>query len=323
MITRRSTSFLAALLLTQSVSAVDQWWPSAWGISDQAGNTNFMTAAKTLAAVALIKQGMVVKLGHDYHAQMPIPAGRVFALRMPGAPSSPVLGSNRVIYNDEFLATEIGQVGTQLDGLGHTGLALGDDHDRTKMTFYNGVTAAEMIGPRGLRKNGIEKLKPIFTRGILIDLQGGLGRALEAGYEVTVDDIKQTLKWQGMSAADLMPGDALLLHTGWGRHWMVDNDLYASGEPGPGQAAASWLARKQPVLVGMDNWSIDVMPNPNDPKIAVPAHIELLVKNGILLHENLKLAELAARKQYLFAYIFTPVPIKGATGSPGSPIAVY
>ena len=65
------------------------------------------------------------------------------------------------------------------------------------------------------------------------------------------------------------------------------------------------------------------MPNPNDPKIAVPAHIELLVKNGILLHENLKLAELAARKQYRFAYIFTPVPIKGATGSPGSPIAVY
>ena len=315
---------LAAMLVAiQPAGAEEQWWPSPWGADDEAGNTNYMIPTKTLAATALIKQGVVVKLGHDYHADMPIPAGRVFALRIPGAPTSKVLGSNRVIYNDEFLATEIGQVGTQMDGFGHMGLALGDDDDRTKMTFYNGVTAAQMIGPRGLRKNGIEKLKPIFTRGILIDLEGGLGRTLTAGYEVTVDDIERTLEWQGMSANDIQPGDALLLHTGWGRLWMVDNDKYASGEPGPGQVAATWLADKKPVLVGVDNWSLDVMPNPTDPKTAVPAHIELLVKNGILLHENLKLAELAKRRQYLFAYIFTPLPIKGATGSPGSPIAVY
>ncbi len=314
---------MAALVAVQPLMAEEKWWPSRWGPDDEAGNTNYMTPAKTLAATALIKQGIVVKLGHDYHADMPIPVGRVFALRIPGAPSSQVLGSNQVIYNDEYLTAEIGQVGTQMDGFGHMGLALGDAADRTKMTFYNGVTAQQMMTPRGLIKHGVEKLKPLFTRGILIDLEGGLGDPLAAGYEVTVADILQTLAWQGMSADDIQPGDALLLHTGWGRLWMVDNQQYASGEPGPGQAAANWLAARQPVLVGMDNWSIDVMPNPNDPDIAVPAHIELLVKNGILLHENLKLAELATRKQYRFAYIFTPLPIRGATGSPGSPIAVY
>lgn len=325
MIEVRSLSWVLLILLgsIQPLSAAEKWWPSPWGAADEAGNTNYMTPAKTLSAVALIKQGEVVKLGHDYQAEMPIPIGRVFALRIPGAPSSKVLGSNRIVYNDEFLTAEIGQVGTQMDGFGHMGIALGSDVDRSQMTFYNGVTADEMMTPRGLAKNGVEKLKPLFTRGILLDFEGALGRTLQAGYEITVADIDKTLQWQGMSAHDIQAGDALLLHTGWGRLWMVDNEKYASGEPGPGFAAAVWLAKKKPVLVGVDNWSIDVMPNSSDPKIAVPAHIELLVKNGILLHENLKLADLAKRKQYLFAYIFTPLPIKGATGSPGSPIAVY
>jgi hypothetical protein len=51
-------------------------------------------------------------------------------------------------------------------------------------------------------------------------------------------------------------------------------------------------------------------------------HIELIAKNGIFLHENLDLAELVQDRAYEFAYIFVPVPLKGATGSPGSPIAV-
>jgi kynurenine formamidase len=49
---------------------------------------------------------------------------------------------------------------------------------------------------------------------------------------------------------------------------------------------------------------------------------ELITKNGIFLHENLDLSELIQDGAYEFAYIFVPVPMKGATGSPGSPIAV-
>src|SRR5277367_1950293 len=35
------------------------------------------------------------------------------------------LGENMVVWNDEYLATEIGQTGTQFDGLGHIGIQLG------------------------------------------------------------------------------------------------------------------------------------------------------------------------------------------------------
>ena len=53
---------------------------------------------------------------------MPIFGARVFALRIPGAPTGGPFGKNKLVYHDEFIATEIGQVGTQFDGLGHIGI---------------------------------------------------------------------------------------------------------------------------------------------------------------------------------------------------------
>jgi kynurenine formamidase len=47
-----------------------------------------------------------------------------------------------------------------------------------------------------------------------------------------------------------------------------------------------------------------------------------ITMNGIYIHENLALGQLAADQVYEFAYIFSPLRLKGATGSPGNPIAV-
>ncbi len=35
--------------------------------------------------------------------------------------------------------------------------------------------------------------------------------------------------------------------------------------PGIGVAAAEWLAKQDPMLIGADNWPVEVAPNP-DPK---------------------------------------------------------
>jgi kynurenine formamidase len=48
----------------------------------------------------------------------------------------------------------------------------------------------------------------------------------------------------------------------------------------------------------------------------------MLARNGIYLMENLVLDELATERVYEFAFVFAPLPLKGATGSPGNPIAV-
>ena len=56
--------------------------------------------------------------------------------------------------------------------------------------------------------------------------------------------------------------------------------------------------------------------------VAFPVHELLIVKNGIYILENLDLEGLANDKVYEFAFIFSPLRLKGATGSPGNPIAV-
>ncbi|HXT09661.1 MAG TPA: hypothetical protein VN715_22340 [Roseiarcus sp.] len=51
-------------------------------------------------------------------------------------------------------------------------------------------------------------------------------------------------------------------------------------------------------------------------------HQHLMMGHGIYLHEGLNLDALAATRRYEFAYVFSPLPIVGATGSPGTPLAV-
>jgi kynurenine formamidase len=297
------------------------WWPSRWGAEDEAGASNMMTPENVLRVLPLIKTGRIFELGRVYQAEMPLFGARVFGLRIPGAPTGGPLGSNGLIYHDEFLATEIGQVGTQFDGLGHIGCRAGRDGDLTEMRFYNGVTEAELANPYGLQKLGIEKVKPFFTRGILVDIAGAKGGMLDRGYEVTLEDVREALGRVGIDEASIRAGDGIFFNTGWGSLWMQDNARFNSGQPGIGLEVARWVVDKQAALVGADTWATEVVPNP-DPNLAFVVHQELLTKNGIFNHENLDFGELLAAGVYEFVYVFAPLRIKGATGSPGRPIAM-
>ena len=91
--------------------------------------------------------------------------------------------------------------------------------------------------------------------------------------------------------------------------------------PGIGVQAALWLATKDPMLLGADNWPVEVAPNP-DQQLSLPVHQVALVVNGIHLLENLKLDELVQKGVSEFAFVMQPLKIQGASGSTVSPIAV-
>jgi kynurenine formamidase len=298
-----------------------RWWPSRWGPQDEAGATNWITPAKVLEAARLIRTGKLYELGRVYEAGIPAFGARVFALRIPGTPTGGPFGKNKLIYHDEFLATEIGQIGTQFDGLGHIGCVVGRDGDMTEMRFYNGFTEAEMANAYGLQKLGVEKLKPIFTRGVLVDVAGLKGRMLNAGEEIRLADVQAALQRAGVAEASIRPGDAVFFNTGWGDLWMKDNAKFNSGQPGIGVEVAEWCVRKELCLVGSDTWATEVVPNPN-PDLAFIVHNILITRNGILNHENLDFTDLIKDRVHEFVYVFAPLRIKGATGSPGRPIAI-
>ncbi len=297
------------------------WWPSRWGASDEAGSTNWITPQKVLDSAKLIKTGKIYKIGRTYETGMPLFGARAFSLRIPGGPTGGPFGKNKLIYNDEYLATEIGQVGTQFDGLGHIGIQLGVDGDKNQMRYYNGFTEQQVGGAYGLQKLGTEKLKPIFTRAHLVDVVPLKGRMWEAGEEITVANIVAALSRVGIAESDVKEGDAILFHTGWGQLWMKNNDKYNAGCPGIGMEAARWIIQKGLCLTGADTWPTEVIPNP-DKDLAFPVHGELITKHGIVNHENLILDDLVKENVHQFVYCFCPSPIKGATGSHGCPIAI-
>jgi kynurenine formamidase len=291
-----------------------KWWPSEWGADDERGAANRLTPARALAAARLIRKGKVYSLGRVYEHGMPMFGKRHFSLTIPGRPTGGPEGRNRLVYNDEMFSGEIGQIGTQLDGLGHVGVRMfRDDY------FYNGFRLSEFGTSYGLKKLGIEKVGVFFTRGVLIDVASfrRTPRML-AGQAITLKDLQGALKAQKVEVGE---GDVVLLRTGHGKLWMKDNDAYNKGEPGLGMEAARWLCKRKIVLVGSDTWATEVVPA-QDRNRPFEVHQLLLVRNGIYNLENLDLEELARDKVYEFAFIFAPLRLKGATGSPGNPIAV-
>jgi kynurenine formamidase len=218
--------------------------------------------------------------------------------------------SNRRGSNEEIVITEIGQVGTQLDGFAH------QTHENS---LYNCFKQDDISTRGGFSKLGIEKVGAMITRGVMIDVAGLKGvDMLGDNYEITVQDLEQALQKQNLK---LQPGDAVFIHTGWGKLWGKDNARYVKSCPGVGVKAAEWLVKQDPMIVGSDNWPVEVAPNP-DKEISLPGHQIFLVVNGIHLLENMKLDELAAKKVNEFAFMMQPLKVKGGSGSTVAPIAV-
>jgi kynurenine formamidase len=291
------------------------WWPSPWGPTDEAGASNRITPAKVLEATRLIRTGRIFALGRIYEHGIPTFGNRHLSITIPGGPTGGPFGTARLMYNDEMFSGEIGQVGTQFDGLGHIGTLVGNE-----VIYYNGFKQSEVGGAYGLKKLGVHNCKPFFTRGVLVDVLGLKGGdMLPAGYVITPADIQAALTRQGIREPG--EGDAVLFRTGWGKLWMKDNAKFNAGTPGIGVTSAKWLIARKVSLVAHDHWAGEAVPG-EDKDRPFECHQWLITMNGIYIHENLDLEELAAERVWEFAYVFAPLRLRGATGSPGNPIAV-
>ena len=282
--------------------------PSKWGAGDERGTANLMKPEVVLRAARLITRGEVIELAHPLFAGMPFYGERVFSqqLKRTNGP----LGSNTRNSNEEMVTTELGQVGTQIDGFGHQSIGNG---------LYNCVEMDKVATRSGFSKLGIEKAGGLFTRGVLIDVAALRGvEMLGDQYEITAQDLQDALKRQKLT---LETGDAVIVNPGFGRLGGKDDVRYYRTQPGLGIGAAEWLVRQNPMIVGSDSCCVEVNPNP-DPKLSSPVHQILLVANGIYLIESLKLDELLAKGIHEFAFIVEPLKLRGATGSSVAPIAV-
>ena len=330
------------------------WAPSKWGADDTAGSSNHTKNPENVKrAIGAIKEFKVITIGKFYHSEAPAFGPRSWNMTIPGTPTGGPFGKNALVYHDELITTELGQIQTQFDGPGHIGV-----NTSKGMFFYNGRLAHEAyehgaggrvvgLGPLGVENVGANGF---VCRVVVLDAvayrksQGAIPPdaemlpipdATDSLGIVTAADVEGILKMQDV--ADIAPGDCVALHTGQGNSWSNDRykemsseerkaarDLFAMGEPGFGISACEYFAERDIALTMGDTSANDAQPfgeKGND--YAVPCHTEMQTRRGIWNLENVDTKSLVEAGVKEGAFIWAPLKMIGATGSPGNPVVIY
>lgn len=300
------------LFAAMSLNAEDTWYPSKFGVDDTLGAINNLSAEKVLQAAQLVKTGKAYPLGVETGPESPAYPPRTYSMTVlqlddgTGAP----LGINKATGNDDLMFMWMG-IGSQIDGLGHMGI----NH-----TYYNGNHASDFVTPKGLTKLSTDKLPPIVSRGVMLDIAALKGEDILAeGTAINSAEIKAAAKAAGIS---IEKGDVVLFHTGWLNVMESDPVRFMSGEPGLGLDGARYLAELGVVAVGSDTWALEVLPSEN-PNHAFPVHPELLAKNGVYILENMDTRALAADGVAEFLFVLGQPRFVGAVQSVINPVAIH
>lgn len=281
-----------------------------WGAEDERGARNLVDAAATLRGLASVTQGRVLSLGIEIRggSRGPAPPMRApvqhFMTRHGGDYAAGLPEAHGFGFSDDVIMLPTHGT-THVDALSHVW---------QDGTMYNGFSANE-ITSRGAARLGIDKLEPIVTRGIFVDLAGTVTG--EQGQAIGRQDLVAAVETTG---AVPRPGDALLVRTGWLQAWR-EGAATTERSSGLHHDCGDWIAEQGFALVAADNVAVEVLPS-RDPTTAIPLHLRLTRDNGIYLAELFDLEELAQAGQAAFLFVVAPLRIKGGVGSPITPVAV-
>ncbi|WP_409287402.1 cyclase family protein [Pseudomonas guariconensis] len=301
----------AALATTAQATLAADWQDSPFGKQDEIGAANLLTPEVVKQAVGLVKTGKTYPLAVPVSKDLPAFRHRSFHLYniQPGEQAGQTLGKNKFSFNDELVNGWTG-VGTQLNGIGHIGI---------DNVYYNGNKAADFVTVEGVTKLGVEKVPPMVTRGVVLDMTAYYGKAIvPGGTSFTVNDIKAVLKKQGIT---LRKGDVVLFNTGWLELIGKDNQQFLATEPGIDLPAAEWLADQGIVAFGGDTWASEVYPNPTGEEF--PVNQFMLAKRGIYNLELIDTRALVRDKAFEFLFVLGQPLYKGSTQVNINPVAIH
>jgi kynurenine formamidase len=293
----------------------DQWktelsnW-GRWGKDDEMGALNLITPAKRRQAASLVKEGITVSLAGDVNTAK---AEDNFA------PYEHVITQAAATGAADRLAVSFhGYAHTHIDGFAHRFF---------DGKMWNGFSWEEVSKEGGAKKNSIYNLhNGIFTRGVLMDIARLKNvEYLEPGTRIYASDLEAWEKRAGVKVAE---GDAVFIRTGrWARRAKLGAWNAATNAAGLDASVIPWLKQRGVALLGSES-AQDVSPQPAGSDIgALPVHDFALIMLGIHLFDNTNLEAVgqaaAQRKRWDFLLTAAPLPVRGGTGSPLNPIAVF
>ncbi|MHB1488303.1 MAG: cyclase family protein [Acidimicrobiales bacterium] len=282
-----------------------------WGPDDETGALNRISAANVLTAAALVTEGRVLRLGQDLGPATPVSAHRKrperFMTRDGGDYAAGARRPGGFQFAEEVVSFAT-HSGTHVDALSHVWY---DDQ------LYNGFPSSSVRSTTGASRCGAEKLRPIATRGVLLDLAAQCRGQVGPSQAFGADDLDRAA---GAAGVVVGPGDVVLLHTGWLAAHGADGPTYFATEPGIDVSGGRWLAEAGVAAVGCDNYAVEAQPSP--PGTGFPVHQMLIRDQGIPLIENILLAELVTSGRSEFLFVAAPLPLVGSTAGPVSPVAI-
>jgi len=294
-----------------------------WGHEDQRGTLNYISPEKVQEAATLVRSGKAISLQLPLDERGPQTGafGRVNPIhQMVATGTDHVAGRQRYSalgwgFADDSLFLFL-QGGTQWDGLSHI-------FRDGKM--FNGYDAADVTS-QGARRNGVENMPTVVSRGVLLDLPAAFGRgAYEPGEPIYPRDLDAASEKLGVIAGR---GDILLIRTGdmASRRGQPGWAGYSAGDaPGLSLLTAPWLHERQLAAIATDTWGAEVRPNELEGTFQ-PLHLVMVVSMGLLVGEIWDLDALALDcaedGRYEFLLVAPPMVIPGAVGSPLNPQAI-
>jgi kynurenine formamidase len=294
---------------------------SPWGEDDEIGRLNWLTEESVGLILGKLDGRKVFDLSVDYFVGMPswVAAGDpkydIWMTHTPeGSIKDNLTGMGPKVHEKYSYCgdaiTLYTHCGTHIDTLNHLGFY---------GLFWNGWKADRDLGSRHWIKGGAEKYPPIIARGCLLDVAGLHGvDCLPDAYAITPDDLKNAAREQG---TEVKRGDVVLVRTGRMTKWPAF-DGYLLNPPGIGLDATKYLCEEAGAMcIAGDSISLEVLPS-EEPDVFLPVHCYMFATAGCQIMEVVNMEEIAAEKQYEFAFLGFPLKLAGATGAPMRPIAV-
>jgi len=294
---------------------VSNW--GRWGADDRRGTLNLIDEAAIKRGLAAARQGRSFSLSYPFDEngmQLGYMPGRINPERTMVSLKSSLTGDpSDFTSNDDAVSMGI-QASTHLDALSHVGY---------ENLLYNGVSM-DTVDEAGAHELGIEKVGPVVSRGVLLDIARLHGvDHFDDGYAIGADDLEAASRRAGLT---VLPGDIVLVRTGH-MHWLRTGDKvhYSHPTPGLGLKSVEWIRDHDVALVATDTIVFECYP-PEDPQAMLPVHMLNIRDVGLTQGQNWLLDPLAddcaADGQHDFLLVATPLPFTRAVGSPVAPTAV-
>ncbi|MEZ0093945.1 cyclase family protein [Streptacidiphilus sp. EB129] len=295
---------------------VNNW--GRWGAHDEIGTLNLITPEVVRAAAATVRTGRRFALGlplQQFGVQTGLIPGRVNPLHTMVALNWEMFGPGAIATSDDVVTMGL-QAGTHWDGLGHV--------SHGNRLYNNRPADATITAHEGATYAGMEKIPPLLSRGVLLDVARARGvRRLAGDHAVTPEDLEAAEELAGVRVG---AGDVVLVRTGQIQHYLGgDRDAYAFPSPGLSYRTPEWFHARDVAAVANDTLTFEIFP-PEVDGMYLPVHALHLVEMGMMQGQNWNLEALAADcaedGSYAFLLSAPPEPFTGGVGAPVAPVAV-